>query len=943
MCNMVDQAEGGSTMRILTYPNPFELKSCEFWHLITAHPHFCASDTLVQGLSSYYGREAFKTLRPIQDLLKAFFAEYVDDPMNDMRMFLTVADAIRKWPDGEIKQSFLFNKADIVRAIQFLLPLNCETSKFDRSRLSREQCGFLDVLQIVRESSSYESLKACQNKTRDDYEDAIDLVNIREIEYQIKRLLTRRDDHLREVLNLRFPIKDQRTAIKAATDALRYLESETVDDFFAPPPKSSSGTSLRIAMDLCQKQSDSYYDTIIIHGIHQITPIMYLLFNKLEELGIQVIFLINYANNFPKIYQTWKNVYNWCETIFEYTQPIEEMSGKEIGQKIADTLENAKTGICKESVVEYETMTSFAIREVGVTYQKAYDKVKSHDSHGSVLQNMKKQYYAVRGQQCNEILRMYYPEQFREKPFLSYPIGQFILGIYQMWDFDTNQMKINPTSLSECVVSGVFNPPHNLLETIKKLELLFSDIESFPDYMERIQLLEQLKSRIVHGDLDDWRILDRVSFFNISPDELEGFKNYLIQINKISNMLFSDISTQVDYLQHFRRLIDLISTPEISENAMSSSEKELIQEITTRLTTPSKEEIIGNTMDLRDALAFFLSGRLDSDSSNWIVRDFTQIDGAVLLSGKGTKANTYHFGLMSNNRMTTKRHDDLPWPLTEEMFCQYTDIHKALDAVTAGYHERRSFFKYILFYGAYFSRVDHIVFSYIREESGENQIPYYLFTAMGMKVEKYDGQPDRRMIQADTSTNDAHGHLEGLTEEQKEMFSVCRFKYLINQVLKAPIEYKSEFQIKYYLSFALAYVTWFRMKRKKTQIGKEMDLAMIELRQLFPFWGEVVFADIRARAEADLEKYCRSGKDPMSIWYVRRKKNYLLATWKENEGGKDYIAVKTNTDELWKEYFTSTQIYPPVEEIPPTGVCSNCSYSEICLRDFYDAHIEGDM
>ena len=58
-------------MRIFTYPDPFELKSnTELWDIITKHPHFCASDTLLQGLGTEY-----KRIKQTHRLLQRMVAE----------------------------------------------------------------------------------------------------------------------------------------------------------------------------------------------------------------------------------------------------------------------------------------------------------------------------------------------------------------------------------------------------------------------------------------------------------------------------------------------------------------------------------------------------------------------------------------------------------------------------------------------------------------------------------------------------------------------------------------------------------------------------------------------------------------------------------------------------------------------------------------------------
>ena len=72
----------------------------------------------------------------------------------------------------------------------------------------------------------------------------------------------------------------------------------------------------------------------------------------------------------------------------------------------------------------------------------------------------------------------------------------------------------------------------------------------------------------------------------------------------------------------------------------------------------------------------------DENHANWIVRDFEQIDGAVLLS-KASLATTYHFAMLSNDHMLSEGPHTLPWPLTEEMFSHFDTYMEAISAITA--------------------------------------------------------------------------------------------------------------------------------------------------------------------------------------------------------------------------------------------------------------------
>ena len=853
-----------------------------------------------------------------------------------MQMFLTVSNAIRQWPDSDLKQSFLFNRAEVVNAISMLIPLECDEDQFARDELSEEQCRFLDLLQAVKLSPCYSYYAACKDKNRSDYEEAVNKTAIKELEF-----LFRNDTSLQKELGISIPFYgDLDQAMKAAEKAIAYLEEKE-----SVPESNSRLSDFRKARCICQQQEKEYYDSIIIHGVHRITPLMFSLCRHLEEkLDVKVLFLINYATNLPEIYNTWKKVYAWCDTKFEYAAPLNLDQGREIGSCIAKTFKGQKKKPADTSFKDYPSLFSFAIDEVGHTYKaarkRALKKKSGEDQIPNSLSYMRTQYYAVQGNAFNEILRMYYPEQFKEKPFLSYPVGQFILGLYKMWDFEEKRMRLDPTALSECIVSGILKPDPRLLDTLRKTKLFFSDVDSFPAYIDRIHRLMEAEKLFQQRKAADWRILEKVSFYHVEKTELESLEAYLVKIQDVSYRLFHMMSGQVDYIRHFRELIDVVSTPEIGGLALSKSEQELIKEISDRLSADSKDNVTGNSVDLSDALAFFLAGRIDSETSNWIVRDFMQIDGAVLLGTGNSKAATYHFALLSNEHMTRHHNDILPWPLTIEMFHHYTKAAEAVSAVATALSQKRDYLRYILFYGAFFSRVNHLEFSYISEEAGEQQTPYYLFSAMGLKPEHVEAG-GMLVVPPDDEGGDRPANVDSLDEEEKELFSVCRFKYLMNRVLKTPIEYSSDFHIKYYLSFALAWVVFRRLAKGLGTMDRELEKAAAELEEFFPFWGSSVFADIRKRASEELNK-AQAFSNPFASWYVRRKKNFLVAKWTDQETKQEMSFMKEHVEALYHDYLASPSVYPLPEEVPPEGFCNDCSFSEICLRGFYDARIEGE-
>lgn len=919
--------------RILTYQDPFELQSNkELWDLLTNHPQFCASDTLVQGMTAFYDRKNFSVIRPIQDLIDIFFKEYVKNPIQDMNLYLTVSDYIRSWDESPVKQAFLFNKADIINALQLIIPLKCETSKFDKANLSEEQRLFLDIFDNIKSKNCLSSFELLDELMFEDYKEAVQESGIREAQYILKST-TLGDNELLHIDPE--AINSVESAKSICEKLLTYYKKKQDEDFFAD--YSSTIDRIKAIVNQFESKDDIFYRTVTIHGVNQITPIMYYLFNVLEKLGITVVFVIHYATNLPAVFNTWKTIYDGFDTKFEYALPLNLEKSTQFGQKMAAVMSGkkltpAEKDACKViKYYRYDNLTSFAIHEAS----KIYDEAKAEGGPaGQTLKKMSKQYYAVSAQKVNELLQMYHPEQFKEKPFLSYPIGQLILGLYQMWNFETGQIEFSSKCLNECASSGVFKSNVNIQELIRKTQLFFTGISTYEEYKTRIGLLRKEKKL---SDKDGvYSGYDRISFFSLSEADIDAFEKYIDDVNKLANSIFDKMDEKIDYVKHFKQLMDEISSHYMSQDALSESEAELIAQIRERLSTAASTSVNGNAKDVQDAIGFFLSAKKTKDTSNWIIRGFEQIDGAVLLSRKSnngrnnTSANTFHYALVSNDAMLSKKDDELPWPLNEEMFCEYMEVSNALSVVLNGQREHRNFLKYSLFLGTFFCK-KNIEFSYIGEIDSKNQSPYYLFETLGIVEIKADEETTPGFIFREIrETTKSLSYSP--SKHDKQLFSVCPFKFLLSKVLDSDVYYTSEFQIKYYLSFLVVTIVKARSKNALDRIAL-LDEEMNRINELIPFLGPIVLSDIYDSAKNDLQNSFINDDE-----YIWKKSNFLLAKWDDPNGKK--LDFNRASDQQVRNYLSENRIYPTTDELPPTVVCDNCNFSALCLRNYYDANAE---
>lgn len=914
-------------MRILTYADPFGLQNDpELWDLITKHPHYCASDTLVQGLIKHYGRESFSLIRPLQDLIDVYMKDYADNPVNDMQLYLTVTNCIHHWDDGPMKQAFLFNKSSVVEAIRLLLPLGIDPEKINKELLTPEQERLLDIYRIVRKSDCSNALLNLRKKTIIDFEEDVRKTAAREI-----RHMARNNEEIRELLIAggvnpvarEWPVG---IAMKAGQIMMEYYADKGYGDRAA---------EMTAALKACRSNPNQrYYKTVVINGVHRFTSeIVYLIRDLEQSKHVEIVFLIPYADHLPSVYDTWKKVYEWTGLEFEHVQGLGDAKHVD-AIRMSDVLSGQamkKEG--DKKLFEYDNLTSFALHEVGRVYDEAK---KEAENGGNRLDKMKTQYYAVRSQSCNELLKMFYPEQFESKPFLSYPIGQLILGIYRMWDFDKTALKLDVDTLTECAVSGLFQGTQNVSDVLRKMKLFFRGAETQIEYKKRIATVRAFKNKAAGNERLSG--LFRLSFLNVSEEELLALEMFIDQLCTTASRLFSgETRDQINYIDHFNKLMTMITNAANNDSRLLPGvERDLISAIREQLNTSARTSVNGSLEDVTDALAFFLSSKLDSESSNWIVRDFEQIDGAVLLS-RHSQAEEYHFAMLSNEHMLKQNLEDLPWPLTVKMFDAYEEATNDLMAISCSIRERRNFLKFSLFYGTYFSE-KALKFSFIREEGEEEQTPYYLFSAMGYEPQIADQLEKKESEEKDEIIQPDYAVIFPQDAESKELFSICPFKYLMHKVMGADVNYYSDYHIYLFMKYYLTYIAK-DSKYHRDNAWDSVRAVIDDLKEVFPFLGATNFEDWIRDAGGSLKEY------PQTYEAVhRRKMNFLLAKWDDKKEDWSLNFSLPNVERAMKEYMSSAGIYPDPALLPKHTICDHCNYVGICLRDFYADHsIETDQ
>ena len=65
-------------------------------------------------------------------------------------------------------------------------------------------------------------------------------------------------------------------------------------------------------------------DAIVVHGVHQFTPVQLRLLIAMEKMGFTIIFLFNYQKKYSKIYSSWNEIYSCFDVVPHHDTVVPE-------------------------------------------------------------------------------------------------------------------------------------------------------------------------------------------------------------------------------------------------------------------------------------------------------------------------------------------------------------------------------------------------------------------------------------------------------------------------------------------------------------------------------------------------------------------------------------------------------------------------------------------
>ena len=587
-------------------------------------------------------------------------------------------------------------------------------------------------------------------------------------------------------------------------------------------------------------------DTVVLHGFYYITPMQERLFDIFEAQGKTLVFLSHIDSEVAAANEIWQSTFTSEDG---FPQKDEWVFGyeKHAANRHFSELFDGKAphdGIAGARIIKYRNETEFI----------------------SDFERLRKERFTVLSTdvaRTDELLKMFYPENFRRRHLLSYPAGQYIWCLHAMWNGSAGQIEMDSDMLSACFASGwLENNGENAKAYLSDLEMVktyVSDCRTPEEWRKRLELLlesEEQTRKAFEGPLErlsgevsrEHRIMANpmlnFSCFSADRNRLEKLAGFVDGIAQTAEFLFSE-NGETDIAGHMKKINELLK--EGNELDLLDEEKAVISEISERLASDRQMEGACLPEDIADAIMIAIGGGI-LDEENEITGDFDMQIVKPIYQAEGAALKTdgrVHLCLADDSRLPGGKRD-YPWPVTRKMLenldmAQPEKYYRYVQDMINTAENMTLAKRYLMFT---LLENSYVEFSWIEEEDGKTlgMSPYLavLADALSVPVEEYDrkttpgkGDMKRRFIPSRSPEN--------LLQERRADALLCGWKEFYGYELDDHPSYRSDFHYGFVMSKLIG-VTANLTGISKHEVAEELSAVFryprgVEMRQIEDYSG----------------------------------------------------------------------------------------------------------
>lgn len=831
--------------KIYTYEDPYKLDKTDFWREIAALPHFCSARTLVNGLKEVLGDNIEGLICPLDDLVEhdEVYKQWTDNISRRVQQYSALSASFKELLEKhKISKPFHMaleqNQNHFLEAIRLFIELDISASAIDGSKGNAEQRLFVYMLKLAQKNDLF-----------------------------------------------RFPATPSREKLKEVVVGLAKKE---VEDCTGTPQEVKRCDR---AVSITIKQP---FNCIVVHGVHQFTPVQLRLLIAMERMGMTIIFLFNYQKKYSQIYSSWNEIYGCFEAPIHHDTAVREYEPSTM-QNPSNALACALGEICENrdaigspslrkwhklyksvQLMEFANITEYAhfvSNHFDAAIQSYHESLGVMErgnntwSNTAVLRHLDEQVYTA-NRDVHTLLKIYYPEYSHDRHFLSYPIGQFFSAIYRLWDYESGHISFDTSAIKECLSSNILSaaPGEVLLRTFYNVSVLFENITTYEEFQKEIvegyvKNYDRLATTPGTDALSELRNLSIYNKYKVTKKDLKALIRAIEEINEIATYLFALDSSREDFInfgKHFHNLEEFLKQHELA--LANEQERALITALQLRLDKikPERSTFSGTFRDLKEGLYYYLKQKNDEDqSADWIVKNFEQIDGDILQSKRQFEKEqhkVYHFACVSDRDMNKTVNDQLPWPLTDEFIhAAYSPIDLQFQVYYTALGERSNFLRYALFYGLCYNRCD-VRLSYVKQYGDEITEPYALLSILGLTSQ---AELMERVNKSESfSISVGQDFTKGIKYNRYQMMDMflCPYRFFLDYVLEDGPVVQGNFLYQKYFENLLIEAVWKRVSKQKRSdaikyLPKILEQEAQKLEPYFMFWKSTEIFDLKLRAK----------------------------------------------------------------------------------------------
>ncbi|MEW9053436.1 MAG: hypothetical protein AB2392_19910 [Neobacillus sp.] len=681
---------------------------------------------------------------------------------------------------------------------------------------------------------------------------------------------------------------------------------------------------------------------VVLHGFYFITPIQHFIFTKWKELGVHLVFLNLYDENhslFGFLEENFSSQNGWMDRIdWTVTKDDEMIAGK----LFAGMLEGQSVDTLHTEMQE-------------IPYHYVIDFVKDIEKNTV--------YISPNDEELNTRIRDFYPEAYaKERHFLSYPLGQYLLHLHSIWKEDEGEYVLTERIIRECFASGWLEDEdgnaRDLSHQLDKILPYFSDCHTDREWYERLHKL-MLSKLSISRSLKNYHISKedhfkavrvspglRFSFFSVSLRDLKRIQTHLKKLIKDARWLLNMKQERMTIKEHFDKIDQLLHDSQINRERLSEEENILVERLKESLANPVDERSDYHISDLADAIVVFLKNGLEKndieiDEENPALIDFKihrfeKVDGLIY-----KKALPHlHFCGMDERHFPTST-APMPWPISKELLTSLN--HPAANMYLFREKHRLAFSKYLFFLTV--SYKGQVTFSWIRNFNDEENLDKSIYIEM-LKLNQKDEDENHQYeyepnILGEVDMEKTISSLEALPREEFVEMRLCPRRFYYSTVSDLFSSYSSSFHTQFLVG---------NLVKIYAAIGKGKEEIIDLLQNLFPFMSQV-----RLRALVDnntnkhlIESTLRFGLRrqteydgltyPLSSTYFQfltHRGAFESVRWKSSF---DMMTQRAGRRELVTRIADSKV---PLLKAIPSVFCKLCPHNAYCEDAYYPVDIKG--